>query len=152
MQLWILEHERHNLKVGVSKQIFTYILKLELLQHFATSICYSGLPIQYTADVSKCLLCTHCKNPFQHTNKHGNFTEQMVHILDHKEMMHQYDLYTMLHTNDIPLINAIEEKEEEVHMEDAMRKWISQVLSSELRQISTPCTIHNHFFNENPIS
>jgi len=122
-----------------------YIPKLELLQHFTTSIHHSGLPIQYTADVSKRLLCTHCKNPFQRTNKHGDFAEQVIHILDCEEMMRQYDLYMMLHTNDIPLVNAIEEEKEEVHMEDPTREWISRVLPSELRQISAPCTIHNHF-------
>lgn len=52
-----------------------YIPKLELLQHFTASIRCSGSPIQYMADVSECLLCMHCKNPFEHTNKHGDFAE-----------------------------------------------------------------------------
>ena len=122
-----------------------YIPKLELLQHFTTSMCHSGSPIQYTADVSEHLLCTYCKNPFQCTNKHGDFAEQVVRILDREEMMHQYDLYMMLCINNIPLVNTIEEEEEEVHMEDPTREWISRVLPSELRQISAPRTIHNHF-------
>ncbi|KAG9317047.1 hypothetical protein JVU11DRAFT_1233 [Chiua virens] len=78
----------------------------------------------------------HCKNPFEHTNKHKDFAGQVICILDHEEMMRQYDLYTMLHTNDIPLVNLIkEEEEEEIYMVDPTREWISQVLPSELRQI-----------------
>ena len=39
--------------------------------------------------------------------------------------MRQCDLYTMLRTNDIPLVNVIKEEEEEVHMVDPTREWIS---------------------------
>ncbi|KAI5995773.1 hypothetical protein F5J12DRAFT_907140 [Pisolithus orientalis] len=47
-----------------------HIPKLELFHSFAVAICNN--------DISKCLLITHCKHPFKHTNKNKDFTEQVI--------------------------------------------------------------------------
>ena len=41
-----------------------FIPKLELLLSFASAVRNNGGLIQYTANVSECLLITHCKNTF----------------------------------------------------------------------------------------
>ncbi|KIK79915.1 hypothetical protein PAXRUDRAFT_159995, partial [Paxillus rubicundulus Ve08.2h10] len=46
-----------------------------------------GNLIQYTADVSECLLITHCKHPFQKTSCQVGFVEQCVVVLDHEEII-----------------------------------------------------------------
>ncbi|KAI6137502.1 hypothetical protein EDD17DRAFT_1782925 [Pisolithus thermaeus] len=49
-----------------------HILKLELFQSFGRSMHNVGSLIQYMADVSECLLITHCKNLFLRTNHNTN--------------------------------------------------------------------------------
>ncbi|KIK94618.1 hypothetical protein PAXRUDRAFT_142494, partial [Paxillus rubicundulus Ve08.2h10] len=62
------------------------ILKLELFHNFTPTICNVGAPIQFTADVSECLLITHCKNPFEcMSHQCKTFTQQIVHLLDQEE-------------------------------------------------------------------
>ena len=64
------------------------ISKIELFQLFGCSIQNSGALIQYTTDVSKRLLITHCKDPFMCTNhQKAKFTEQIVILLDRRESM-----------------------------------------------------------------
>ncbi|KAI6160829.1 hypothetical protein EDD17DRAFT_1777869 [Pisolithus thermaeus] len=60
------------------------ILKLELFQ-------LVGSLIQYTADMSECLLIMHTKNPFLCMNHKAGFTEQITHYLDHEESIHRQD-------------------------------------------------------------
>jgi hypothetical protein len=73
------------------------IPKLELLQSFSRNITDNGNLLQYTADVSKCLLITLCKLPFERTSRNVNtFTNQIVAILNREESIHHFDLYHVL--------------------------------------------------------
>ena len=73
----ITEAGARKMKVAGAKADF-YIPKLELFHSFASAICNSGAIIHHTADVSECLLITHCKHPFEHTSKNKDFIEQIV--------------------------------------------------------------------------
>lgn len=100
----------------------------------------NGGLIQYTADVSERLLITHCKHPFTRTNKGKDFTVQIVRILDRLNVMQRFDVYTLLHTNDIPITNIacdVEDEEEtrEAAGEMPATKW----------QIQGPHPFRNYF-------
>ena len=64
------------------------IPKLELMQSFACQTKANSTLIQFTADVTECLLITHCKNVFQHTSRnHLTFVDQVVEILNREEVL-----------------------------------------------------------------
>ena len=101
------------------------IPKLELLHSFALSICNAGTPIQFTADVSERLLITHCKNPFECTSHQRNtFTQQIVHLLDQEERIHQFHLMTLLIQRDTSLNNIIDEEFDKMTDIDPILTWI----------------------------
>jgi hypothetical protein len=124
-------------KVAGSKDNF-YIPKLELLLSFTRAICKNGGLIQYSADVSERLLITHCKHPFERINKGKNFTEQVVRILDREEAMRQFDVYMLLRSSNMPLINAIYDEEEAVTATDPTYAWVARALPEEQWQIHLP--------------
>ncbi|KAL4062740.1 hypothetical protein J3A83DRAFT_4363134 [Scleroderma citrinum] len=86
-----------------------YIPKLELFYSFVTAVCNN-------ADISEHLLITHY------------FTEQVVQILDHEEVIQ----------HNIPLINTISMEEEEIGITDPTLALLTQLLFS-------PCPVHNYF-------
>ena len=91
---FILDVKAQTTKTGL-KEDFN-ILKLELFQSFVSVIKNVGALSQYTADVSECLLITHCKRPFECMFRNHDFTEQVVHILNRLERMCLFDLYALL--------------------------------------------------------
>ncbi|KAI6146490.1 hypothetical protein BKA82DRAFT_4330442 [Pisolithus tinctorius] len=101
-----------------------HISKLELFHSFAAAIY-----------VSKCLLITHCKCPFKHTNKNKDFSEQVIQLLNHEESMQQFDVYSLIHSSNIPLINAVSMEEEEITATDPMFAWVGHVLPEEQWQL-----------------
>lgn len=87
-----------------------YISKLEILQSFASTTRNSYTPMQYTADVMKQLLITHCKNIFTQTIRQKDYAEQIAHCLNHEENMLQADMYLLLWKHNEPLVNAAQEE------------------------------------------
>ncbi|KAI6111461.1 hypothetical protein EDD16DRAFT_1521945 [Pisolithus croceorrhizus] len=111
------------------------ILKLELMLSFVGAVRRNGSLMQYSADVSEQLLITHCKTPFTQTNRQSDFTEQIVHLLDHQECMCLMDVYLLLSNHKEPLVNAAAEEEELLSSTNPTSAWISHVAPSE----------HHHF-------
>ncbi|KAI6143658.1 hypothetical protein BKA82DRAFT_28542, partial [Pisolithus tinctorius] len=94
-----------------------------------------------SADVSECLLITHCKRPFERTNKNKDFAEQVVRLLDREESMQQFDVYSLIRSSNIPLINAVSMEEEEIAATDPTFAWVGHVLPEEQWQLH----VRNYF-------
>ena len=107
---FILDVEAWRIKAGL-KEDFN-ILKLKLFQSFVSAIENIDALSQYITDVSEHLLITHCKHTFEHMSCSHVFIEQVVHILDRLERMCLFDLYVLLWSYNISLINTITEMEE----------------------------------------
>ncbi|KAL4064879.1 hypothetical protein V8B97DRAFT_1903876 [Scleroderma yunnanense] len=122
------------------------ILKLELFQSFATAIQNVGSLMQYTADVSKQLLITHCKHTFECTSQNHDFTEQIIHLLDCDERMCMFNLYALMQSHNISLINPITDLEQSCTMYvDPTLSWIWEVLPGKQMCLIRPQPICNHF-------
>ncbi|KAG2029027.1 hypothetical protein BDR03DRAFT_936897 [Suillus americanus] len=124
------------------------IPKLELLQSFASFTKDTSALIQWTADVTECLLITHCKLPFERTSRQSwTFMEQIVDILNHEELMRQFQLYLFLRMHDSPLANAIVMEEQEVTETDPALSWITHIAPNDPNQqcFVGPRPIQNHF-------
>ncbi|KIM60187.1 hypothetical protein SCLCIDRAFT_26833 [Scleroderma citrinum Foug A] len=119
--------------------------KLELLLSFASAVQNNGGLIQYTADVSEWLLITHCKNTFRQTNKNKDFTMQVVCILDREESMQSFDMYTLMCSNNISLLNIIKTEAEDVSANNPVLDWVSCVLPEEQQKIQGPHPCRNYF-------
>ncbi|KAG2029162.1 hypothetical protein BDR03DRAFT_881682, partial [Suillus americanus] len=140
----ILHVEAHR---GTSGPIEHFeIPKLELLASFTRAIPQLGSIIQFTADVSECMLITQCKNPFKHTSHQcATFTEQIVHLLDQEETARQFDLYTLLCSNSLSLNNLIINEFDKVIDMDPMLGWIARIAPEELSHLQGPRPVRNHF-------
>ncbi|KAG1782103.1 hypothetical protein EV702DRAFT_1177149 [Suillus placidus] len=124
------------------------ILKLELLQSFASFTKDTGALIQWTADVTERLLITHCKHPFERTSRQSRtFTEQIIDILNREESMWRFQLYLFLRMHDSPLANAIVTEEQEVTETDPALAWITRVTPNDPNQrcFVGLCPVRNHF-------
>ncbi|KAG1855604.1 hypothetical protein F4604DRAFT_2042398 [Suillus subluteus] len=112
-----------------------FIPKLELMQSFTRAILHVGSLIQYSADVSECLLITHCKHPFEKTSRQKDF-----------EGIRLFELYTLLASND-PLVNVIFTEDDEVAGPevDPALAWISRVNPDAQRCLHAPRPVRNHF-------
>ncbi|KAF8834238.1 hypothetical protein BDN67DRAFT_915357, partial [Paxillus ammoniavirescens] len=120
------------------------IPKLELFQSFADSVKKVGNLIQFTADVSECLLITHCKHLFQKTSRQRDFTTQYVCILNREETMCFFELYTLLREG-----GGIANQSLMTYV-DLMLSWVRRALSkmeAETR-FTAPCPIRNHFLKD----
>ncbi|KAI6155646.1 hypothetical protein BKA82DRAFT_17490 [Pisolithus tinctorius] len=139
--------EFHSTKNGIldtgahaGKEDFN-IPKLELMLSFMDAIRRNGRLIQYSADVSECLLITHCKMPFTRTNRQSDFTEQIVHLLDHEERIHLFNIYLLLCEHNEPLVNATKDEENLLSLADPTSSWISCVAPGEQRHFNSPRSI-----------
>ncbi|KAG2357810.1 hypothetical protein BDR07DRAFT_1296764, partial [Suillus spraguei] len=122
------------------------ILKMELFHSFAGSIKELGSLIQFSADVSKWLLITHCKFPFERTSWQArNFTVQVVQILNCNKTMQCFNLYTLLHSYTAPLVNAIATEDNIIVETDPTLAWIACVLPGEQNHFHGPRPVCNHF-------
>lgn len=139
----ILEAEARRTSTGAKEHF--QIPKMELLLSFANAIRNNGGLIQYSADVSERLLITHCKHPFARTNKNKDFTEQVVRILDREEAIRSFDVYTLLRSSDVPLVNTINNEEQEVTTKNPTLAWISRVLPEAQWQVDGPRPCRNYF-------
>ena len=120
------------------------IPKLELFQSFATAIHTVGSLIQHTTDVSEQLLVTHCKHTFEWTSHNCNsFTEQIIHLFDHKERMYLFNVFTLLWSHNISLINsATDLKQSHAMYVDPTLAWIQEVLPSKQMCLMGPPRCH----------
>ncbi|KAG1888464.1 uncharacterized protein F5891DRAFT_1131991 [Suillus fuscotomentosus] len=96
-----------------------------------------GSIIQFTAD---------CKSPFERTShQHATFTQQVIRLLDREETTCQFDLYALLHSNDMSLNNLIVNEFDEVVDMDLMLGLIMHVTPEELSRFQGPRPVRNHF-------
>ncbi|KAG1718798.1 hypothetical protein EDB19DRAFT_1978407, partial [Suillus lakei] len=147
----ILDTEARQGKGGAKDDFF--IPKLELMQSFACAISHVGSLMQWTADVSECLLITHCKHPFKRTSRQRDFVLQITHILDREETIQQFDLYTLLSSSlstpgQDPLINAVIMEDEEIASTtetDPAFAWVSNVNPAAQLCLQALRPVRNHF-------
>ncbi|KAI6144394.1 hypothetical protein BKA82DRAFT_29322 [Pisolithus tinctorius] len=122
------------------------IPKLELMHTFACHIKENGALIQYTADVTERLLITHCKTPFEQTNRRSNtFVDQVVELLNREETIRSFDLYILLCSSDLALDTAIMVENEEVTGVDPALSFINRVLPEKETTFRGPRPFRNHF-------
>ncbi|KAG1820848.1 uncharacterized protein BJ212DRAFT_1445412 [Suillus subaureus] len=111
--------------------------------------------IQHVADVSECLLITHCKHPFEKMSCQKDFVKQIAQILDQEEAICLFELYTLLsssstaasHQSGNPLINAIVMEDDKVAAMDTdpALSWISHINPEAQKCLHGPWSVHNHF-------
>ncbi|KAG1751909.1 hypothetical protein EDD22DRAFT_981686 [Suillus occidentalis] len=124
----IIEAEARKGKKGVKEDFF--IPKLELLQSFKGTR----------------LLITHCKDLFLRTAKQSkNFMEQCMRLLNCQESMEIFDMYALLTSHGVPLVNTMHTEEEEITMFNPALSWVSRVLPEEVKLVRGPRPVHNHF-------
>jgi len=122
------------------------IPKLKLFQSFAKAIETIGTLPQFTADVCERLLITHCKQTFEWTSCNHDFTEQVVCILNCEERMHLFNLYSLMRSHDVSMINTVTDLEQSyVTYVDPALSWVQEVLPGEQICLIGPHPICNHF-------
>ncbi|KAG2118336.1 hypothetical protein BD769DRAFT_1362378 [Suillus cothurnatus] len=122
------------------------IPKLKLLTSFSRAIPNLSAIIQYTADVSKHMLITHCKTPFERTShQRTTFTQQIIHLLDQEDTAHQFDLYSFLCSTNSSLNNLIVNEFDKVVNMDPAFAWITHVAPEDLSCFKGPRPVCNHF-------
>ncbi|KAG1856535.1 hypothetical protein C8R48DRAFT_775939 [Suillus tomentosus] len=146
----ILDAEARQGKGGAKDDFF--IPKLELMQSFTRAIFHVGSLMQWTADVSECLLITHCKHPFERTSRQRDFVSQIARILDREEAIRLFDLYTLLSSSSSmpgqdPLINAVIMEDEEIASTetDPTLAWVSNANPAAQLRLQAPRPVRNHF-------
>jgi hypothetical protein len=138
--------EFHAMRHAVGAKSDFNIPKLELLQSFSRNITDNGNLLQYTTDVSECLLITHCKLPFERTSRNVNtFTDQIVVILNRKESIHHFDLYHVLRLATAPLEHVIVAEDEEISTINPMLSFMSCIVPEEEIAFQGPCPFCNYF-------
>ncbi|KAG1778129.1 hypothetical protein EV702DRAFT_1179099 [Suillus placidus] len=109
----IIETQARRGKKGAKKDFF--IPKLELLQSFRGTVERLGTLMQFSVDMTECLLITHCKDLFIQTNRRVNdFMEQSVWILNRQESMELFNLYALFRSRHLSLVNVICTEDEAV--------------------------------------
>ncbi|KAG1721400.1 hypothetical protein EDB19DRAFT_1961240, partial [Suillus lakei] len=140
----IIAMEARKGKKGVKDNFF--IPKLELMQSFEGTIRRLGTLMQFSADTTERLLITHCKDLFPWTAQQSkDFTEQCVHILNRQESMEIFNLYALLTSRGVPLVNAIHAEDEEITTTNPALSWVSHILPDEVKSVHGPQPVHNHF-------
>ncbi|KAG1753235.1 hypothetical protein EDB19DRAFT_1892662 [Suillus lakei] len=132
------------------------IPKLKLMQNFACAVFNVGSLMQWSADVSERLLITHCKHLFEKTSRQKDFVKQIARILDRKEAIRLFNLYTLLSSSSTaassqsthdPLINAVITEDDEITATetDLALTWISCINPEAQRRLHGPQPVHNNF-------
>ncbi|KAL4071992.1 hypothetical protein J3A83DRAFT_4358328 [Scleroderma citrinum] len=127
------------------------IPKLELMKSFRHQMKSNGILIQFTADMTECLLIMHCKTLFQHTNHQVHtYVVQVVEILNHEETIRTFNLYLILwQAENLAMVKIICVEHEEVTMMDPTLEFIQQVAPKKEYMFCGPHPFHNHFENPN---
>ncbi|KAG2040942.1 hypothetical protein BDR03DRAFT_979780 [Suillus americanus] len=132
----IIKAEARKGKKGVKEDFF--IPKLELLQSFKGTVQRLGTLMQFSADTTERLLITHYKDLFSQTAKQNkDFTEQCMHLLNHQEAMEIFDMYALLTSHGVPLVNTMHAEEEEITIANPALAWVSRVLPEEVKLVSS---------------
>ncbi|KAG1749592.1 hypothetical protein EDD22DRAFT_981821 [Suillus occidentalis] len=140
----IIEAEARKGKKGVKEDFF--IPKLELLQSFKGTVQRLGTLMQFSADTTERLLITHCKDLFSWTARQSkDFTEQCVRLLNRQESMEIFDMYALLTSHGVPLVNVMHAEEEEITIANPALAWVSCVLPDEVKLVHGPRPVRNHF-------
>ncbi|KAG2143841.1 uncharacterized protein EDB93DRAFT_1251891 [Suillus bovinus] len=127
----IIEAEARKGKKGVKENFF--IPKLELLQSFKGTVQWLSTLMQFSADITECLLITHCKDLFPWMAwQSKDFTEQCMQILNRQEAMEIFDLYALMTSRGVPLVNAMHAEEDKVETINPTLSWVSHVLPDEV--------------------
>ncbi|KAG2044659.1 hypothetical protein BDR03DRAFT_929799 [Suillus americanus] len=132
---------------GKSRTIENFLIpKLELFHSFAGSVKDSSGLIQYSSNISERLLITHCKFPFKRTSRQAkSFTLQVVQILNREEIMHRFNLYTLLQMHGTPHSNAITTEDNIIAETDPTLAWIAHILPDQQHHFHGPRPVRNHF-------
>ncbi|KAJ7052417.1 hypothetical protein C8F01DRAFT_1333027 [Mycena amicta] len=88
------QHKQEIINSGGREQDHFYIPKLEFLQSLVPSIRWSGVPMQYTADITEKAHSTQIKQPARSETNHRDYDPQIVRHLDRAEKLRLFDLYT----------------------------------------------------------
>ncbi|KAG1800875.1 uncharacterized protein HD556DRAFT_1304861 [Suillus plorans] len=133
----IIEAKARRGKKGAKEDFF--IPKLELLQSFRGTIERLGTLMQFSANMTECLLITHCKDLFARTSRRVNdFMEQCIRILNRQESMELFNLYALITSHGASLINAISLEDEEVTTVNPALSWVSRILPDEAYSVHGP--------------
>jgi hypothetical protein len=98
-----------------SAKVDFFIPKLELLQSFCGTVERLGSLMQFSADVTERLLITHCKDLFNWTSRQSkDFALQCVQILNQQELMEIFDLFTLLRSRGMSLVNVVHTEDEDI--------------------------------------
>ncbi|KAG2131472.1 hypothetical protein BD769DRAFT_1386692 [Suillus cothurnatus] len=62
-----------------------------------------------------------------------DFTKQCIHILNHQESMEIFDLYALLTSHGVPLVNTIHAEDEEVETTNPALSWVSRILPDKVK-------------------
>ena len=81
---------------GIRPWVIFFIPKLELFHSVVSSICWSGAPIQWSADPTERAHIDVVKVPAKNTNN-GQYGPQICHHLDHNERRRLFDLAMAIH-------------------------------------------------------
>ena len=129
------------------------IPKLEVMQSFGRQTKANSMLIQYTADVTECLLITHCKTTFQHTSCQAHtYVDQVVDILNREESLHLFDLYIILRLSEHSALDMVVNTEHKVVTTiDPILEFIQHVLPNKESTFYSPCPFRNHFKDPNSI-
>ncbi|KAG1759913.1 hypothetical protein EDD22DRAFT_781898, partial [Suillus occidentalis] len=122
----IIDAEARRGKKGVKEDFF--IPKLELLQSFRGTVERLGSLMQFSADMTECLLITHCKHLFERTKS-----------------MELFNLYALFYSRGASLVNAINIEDEELTTVNPALSWVSRVLPNEVHSVHGPRPVRNHF-------
>ncbi|KAG1722536.1 uncharacterized protein EDB91DRAFT_1240205 [Suillus paluster] len=133
----IIEAEARRGRKGVKEDFF--IPELELLQSFSGTVKKLGTLMQFSADMTERMLITHCKDLFVQTSQRASdFTEQCIRILNRQESMELFNLYTLVYSHGVSLVNDICNEDAEVTTINPVLSWVSHVLPDEAHSIHGP--------------
>ena len=129
------------------------IPKLEAMQSSAWQTKANGALIQYTADITECLLITHCKTIFQHTSRQSRtYADQVVDILNREETLQLFDLYIVLQLGNESAMDKVADTEHTaITLANPTLEFIQRVLPEKETMFRGPYPFHNHFVDPNSV-
>ncbi|KAK7023105.1 hypothetical protein R3P38DRAFT_3317338 [Favolaschia claudopus] len=90
------QYKQHIIDAGGREQDHFKIPKLEFMQSVVSGICWAGVPMQFTADVTEKAHSTEIKVPARTQTNHRDYDPQIARYLDRAEKMRLFDIATGL--------------------------------------------------------
>ncbi|KAG1855180.1 hypothetical protein DFJ58DRAFT_716259 [Suillus subalutaceus] len=132
-------HALHALIEFIYLAQIQFILQTPCCQCFRGTVERLGTLMQFLADMTECLLITHCKDLFVQTNWQANdFVEQ-------SELIKLFKLYVLLHSRGASLVNVISTEDEAATTINPALSWISCILPDKMHSVHGPRPVRNHF-------